>query len=100
MVLKLYTQAILDKEYSLAYTLYQDYNNTTEEDYIKIIKSLSKETKEDYISNLKAAADGKFIEDNKEKGYIEYEIVKDHPMAIDMIKDKDGIWKIQYIPLQ
>ncbi len=89
MVLKLYTQAILDKEYSLAYSLYQDYNNTTEENYIKIMESFSKETKEDYISNLKAAADGKFIEDTKENGYIEYEIVKDHPRAIDMIKDSN-----------
>lgn len=99
-MLKFYTQAVMEEEYSLAYSLYQDYNNTTEENYIKAMKGFSKETREDYISNLKAAVDGKFIEDTKEKGYIEYELVKDHPMAIDMIKDSNGIWKTQYMPIQ
>ncbi len=97
-MLKFYTQAVMEEEYSLAYSLY--YNNMTEENYIKVMKSFSKELKEDYISNLKAAVEGKFIEDTKEKGYIEYELVKDHPMAIDMIKDSNGIWKTQYMPIQ
>lgn len=101
-MLKFYTQAIMEEDYSIAYSLYQDYKQEgmTEENYIKAMESFSKETKDDYISNLKSAVNGKFIEDSKEKGYIEYEITEDHPMAIDMVKDKNGIWKMQYIPIQ
>ena len=95
-MVKYYTQAIMEQEYNIAYTLYK---GEDEENYMKIIKSFDEDLKEDYISNLKAAANGKFVEETKEKGYIEYELQKNHSMAIDVTKDND-IWKIQYIPIQ
>ena len=49
--------------------------------------------------NIKAERTITTIEETKEKGYIEYELQKNHSMAIDVTKDND-IWKIQYIPIQ
>ena len=102
-VIKYYTQAVMEKEYSIAYTLYKDYDaeNMTEEKYIQNMKSLSEDIKEDYISNLKEAGNGKFIKEGEEKGYIEYQlqIQQGHPMAMDMIKD-NNVWKVQYMPTQ
>nr|WP_317357433.1 hypothetical protein [uncultured Tyzzerella sp.] len=100
-MVKYYTQAIMEKEFNIAYTLYKDYDtkNMTEEKYIQIMKNLSQDEMKSYIENLKAIVDGEFFEDGKDAGYIQYSFSKDHPMAIDVIKDKD-IWKIQYIPIQ
>lgn len=100
-MVKYYTQAIMEKEFNIAYTLYKDYDseNMTEEKYIKIMKSLSQDDMKNYIENLKVIAEGEFIEEGKDSGYIQYSFSNNHPMAIDIIKDND-IWKIQYIPMQ
>lgn len=100
-VIKYYTQAVMEKEYNIAYTLYKDYDaeNMTEEKYIQNMKNLSEDLKEDYISNLKEASNRKFIEESNEKGYIEYQLEEGHPMVMDMIKD-NNIWKVQYMPTE
>ncbi len=100
-IAKLYVQAIMEEEYDLAYSLYsEDSEKPTKDEYVKTIKGLDKTIKEQYVNNAKAVEKGKFIAENENKGYIEYELIQDHPMALDMVKDSDGIWKLKYIPIQ
>lgn len=100
-IAKFYAQAIMEEEYDLAYSLYSENSEKpTKDEYIKIIKGLDKTIKEQYITNIKAVEKGKFLVDDENNGYIEYELVADHPMAMDMIKDSDGVWKVKYMPIQ
>ena len=96
-MVKFYAQAIMEKEYDLAYNLFN--GEMSKEDYLKALKSLSQASLDDYVINLKAAVDGEFKKDNEEKGYIEYEVTKNHTLALDMIKT-DGVWKVTYVPME
>lgn len=97
IMVKFYTQAIMEKNYDLAYNLFDD--EISKEDYIKTLKDFDTNTLNNYVKTLKASLDGEFKKDNEENGYIEYEETKGHPLALDMIKI-DGIWKVKYLQSQ
>lgn len=98
-VAKLYAQAILTGEYSVAYSLYSDSDDKpSEEEFIKTINNFSENIKNEFIENIKAVKNGKFIEDG-DNGYIEYEVIENHLLAIDMVK-KDDVWLLKYLPIQ
>ena len=98
-ILKIYTKLIENNEDLLAYNLFnpsstpnKEENPITQEDFTNLLN----DTRKEYLKNLKYAINGKFIEENENSGYIEYEISEDHPLAIDMIKN-NNIWKVSYI---
>lgn len=93
-------QALMEKEYGVAYALYAPSDALpTEYDYSMAIKDLSKAKKLEYIEGLKKAKDGKFVEEEKDKkGYVQYEPTPDHPMALDFVKN-DDTWQIVYMPV-
>ncbi|WP_250278056.1 hypothetical protein [[Clostridium] colinum] len=98
---KFYAQAIMEKDYDLAYSFYnQDSNVPKKDEFIKIMQNLDENTKQQYVDNMKSVSSGKFIKENEQKGYIEYELNADHLMAIDVVKDSNEIWKIAYLPIQ
>ena len=99
-IAKLYANAIINKDYDLSYSFYDTQSEKpTKEEYVKIMNSLDKDIINQYVDNIRGVEKGKFIQEDN-KGYIQYELTPDHPMAIDMIKDKDNVWKIQYLPVQ
>lgn len=99
-IAKLYANAMINKDYDLAYSFYDTQSEKpSKEEYLKLVNSLDKDIINQYVDNIKGIEKGKFIQENN-KGYIQYELTPDHPMAIDMIKDKDNVWKIQYLPVQ
>lgn len=93
-ILKIYAKTIEEEKYDLSYNLFKDKEEKTKDDYINSLKNV----KEAYLNDLKEALNGKFVEEDKDKGYIEYEISPDHPLALDMIKD-NNIWKVSYLPM-
>lgn len=99
-IAKLYAQAIIEENYDLAYSLYGKSNELpTKEEYIKIMNGLNNDAKQQYVNNVKSVENGSFIEDSDNSGYIQYELVADHPMAMDMIKE-NGVWKLKYMPIE
>lgn len=103
-IAKFYAYSYAKGDYDTAYTFFVDYNSYngykfTKEEYKEQINSLDDTIKEEQINSIKASKNGEFVADGEDKGYIEYELRPDHPMIIDMIKDANGVWKLEYMAI-
>lgn len=100
VIAQFFAQSLLEGDYDLAYTFFAQTDNLpTQYDFTKGLKDLYKPTKDEYIKNLKAVQNGTFVKEEENKGYVQYEVLEDHPMALDFVKNND-VWQVIYTPIE
>lgn len=100
VIAQFFAQSLLEGDYDLAYTFFAQTDNLpTQYDFTKGLKNLYKPTKDEYIKNLKYVQNGTFVKESEDKGYVQYEVLQDHPMALDFVKN-DDVWKVIYTPIE
>lgn len=107
-IAKLYIQAGLDKNYNVQYELYTPYVETgwgwtSEEDHK--IPNEDRTSPEETLRLMGNIAQGEFIMRGENNGYIRYKAVIEEgkepvEMGFNMSKDKQGIWRVDFMPLQ
>jgi len=103
-IAKLYVKAGFDKNYDVQYALYTDregYVQWSKEDDKKIPES-DRGSNEQNIKQFKNIDKGTFIQTSDYEGYIEYDSGdgKNIKSGFQMIKNKDGVWQVSFLPIQ
>lgn len=99
-VAKFYIQAELDEDFVTQYALY-----TTREDRIMWSKeqhmeySEEPQDKQTIMRAYEYLADGHFVKSDEQSGYIYFQ-GENGPMGFQMVKDKNGVWKVSFMPIQ
>lgn len=100
VIAQFFAQSLLEGDYDLAYSFFAQTDNLpTQYDFTKGLKNLYKPTKDEYIKNLKTVQNGSFVKEEEGKGYVQYEVMPDHPMALDFVKNND-VWQVIYTPIE
>ncbi|MGD6803662.1 DL-endopeptidase inhibitor IseA family protein [Rossellomorea aquimaris] len=99
-IAKLYVQAGLENNHEAEYALFTDreeYVRWTKEEHLEI--SLKEEvSQKELLDIFNGIQNGKFIEKNENHGYIEFN--NNGLKGFQMVKDKDGIWNVGFMPIQ
>lgn len=97
-VAKFYVQSMLEKDYKLTYSFltgHIQFQKPSEDEFIANFSEVRANELETFIENLKAVENGEFVSISEDYGYIQYEVVDDHPLALEVTK-VDGIWYVAY----
>lgn len=98
---KLYIQAQLDDDPETQYALYTTRSERimwSKEEHIKESKKYQS-SKEEILTAFQGLQTGKFVKNNDEEGYIKFEN-KNGMQGFSMSMDPDGVWKVNFMPIQ
>lgn len=100
-IAKLYVKAGFDKKYDVQYALYTDregYVQWSKEEDEKIPES-DRGSDEQNIKQFNDIDKGTFVQTSDYEGYIKYDS-GEGTNGFQMIKNKDGVWQVSFMPIQ
>jgi hypothetical protein len=100
-IAKLYVYAELENNQEALYALYTDkegYVQWTKEEHLEM-SGKENHSKEKTLQVFTGLQDGKFVETEENRGYIEF-YNANGMMGFQMVKDEDGIWNVGFTPIQ
>ncbi|REB08081.1 hypothetical protein DVB69_08910 [Sporosarcina sp. BI001-red] len=103
-VAKLYIQASYLEDHEVVYALYTDRKEYTQwsEKEDRAIPDSDRGTREQLTQQFRNFEQGRFLQTSKIEGYIEYypNSNNEPPSGFQLIKNKDGIWQVAFMPIQ
>lgn len=103
MIAKFFVKALQEKDYHTEYLLYIDDPEQVQwdlETHLSQMISEEEQLAKQLQKNFQNISQVKFIEENEMSGYLEFPLEGENVGRFQMLKNKDGIWKVKFRPLQ
>ncbi|RSD25494.1 hypothetical protein [Mesobacillus subterraneus] len=100
-IARFYIQAQLDRDYHAQYALYTTQPERVMWSKEKHLEEALKyeESKEDILRVFEGFNEGEFVQINDTDGYVQFQN-KNGLQGFSMTKDPDGVWKVNFMPMQ